>query len=43
MDSRGFRNALQFPTGVLAAAARTAAGQLIGMTMRTQLENIGRI
>ena len=44
MDSRRFRNALgQFPTGVVAVAARTVAGQLIGMTMSTQLENIGRI
>ena len=34
MDSRRFRNALgQFPTGVVVATARTAAGQLIGMTM----------
>ena len=34
MDSRQFRNALgQFPTGVVVATARTAAGQLIGMTM----------
>jgi flavin reductase (DIM6/NTAB) family NADH-FMN oxidoreductase RutF len=34
MDSRRFRNALgQFPTGVVIATARTAPGQLIGMTM----------
>ncbi|MDB5606127.1 MAG: flavin reductase [Bradyrhizobium sp.] len=34
MDSRGFRSALgQFPTGVVVATARTAADQLIGMTM----------
>jgi len=34
MDSRRFRNALgQFPTGVVVATARTAAGDLIGMTM----------
>lgn len=34
MDSRQFRNALgQFPTGVVVATARTAAGQLIGMTL----------
>src|SRR5271169_5159940 len=34
MDSRRFRNALgQFPTGVVVATARTAAGRLIGMTM----------
>jgi flavin reductase (DIM6/NTAB) family NADH-FMN oxidoreductase RutF len=34
MDSRRFRNALgQFPTGVVVATARTATGQLIGMTM----------
>lgn len=44
MDSCRFRNAVgQFPTGVVVATARTAAGQLIGMTMSTQLENIGRI
>ena len=34
MDPRQFRNALgQFPTGVVIATARTAAGQLIGMTL----------
>ena len=34
MDRRQFRNALgQFPTGVVIATARTAAGQLIGMTL----------
>lgn len=34
MNSRRFRDALgQFPTGVVVATARTAAGQLIGMTM----------
>jgi flavin reductase (DIM6/NTAB) family NADH-FMN oxidoreductase RutF len=34
MDSRRFRNALgQFPTGVVVATARTAAGQLLGMTL----------
>jgi flavin reductase (DIM6/NTAB) family NADH-FMN oxidoreductase RutF len=34
MDSRRFRNALgQFPTGVVVATARTAAGELVGMTM----------
>jgi len=34
MDSRQFRNALgQFPTGVVVATARTAAGQLVGMTL----------
>lgn len=34
MDSRQFRNALgQFPTGVAVATARTAAGQLMGMTI----------
>jgi flavin reductase (DIM6/NTAB) family NADH-FMN oxidoreductase RutF len=34
MNSRRFRDAFgQFPTGVVVATARTAAGQLIGMTM----------
>jgi flavin reductase (DIM6/NTAB) family NADH-FMN oxidoreductase RutF len=34
MDSRKFRLALgQFPTGVVVATARTAAGPLIGMTL----------
>jgi hypothetical protein len=34
MDSRRFRNALgQFPTGVVVATARAAAGELVGMTM----------
>ncbi len=34
MDSRRFRNALgQFPTGVVVATARTATGELAGMTM----------
>jgi flavin reductase (DIM6/NTAB) family NADH-FMN oxidoreductase RutF len=34
MDSNSFRNALgQFPTGVVVATARTAAGRHIGMTM----------
>jgi len=34
MDSRRFRNALgRFPTGVVVATARTAAGELVGMTM----------
>ena len=34
MNSRSFRDALgQFPTGIVVATARTATGQLIGMTM----------
>jgi flavin reductase (DIM6/NTAB) family NADH-FMN oxidoreductase RutF len=34
MDSRQFRQALgQFPTGVVIATARTATGQLVGMTL----------